>query len=120
MFISTSVGSDRMGRRAKQLLLCVAALSLFAGMALPAWAGDIPRAKTHVEPVYPQVAKSSGISGEVYVEAVVDSHGNVTDVRPASGNLLLSTAAQKAVRQWKFAPGATDRVVVVAFNFVNP
>jgi TonB family protein len=120
MFMSKSMSSDRLGRGANQLLLCVAALSLFAGMALPARAGDIPRAKMHAAPVYPQVAKSNGISGEVYVEAVVDPEGNVKDVRPVAGNLLLSTAARQAVRQWKFAPGVTDRVVVVAFNFTNP
>ncbi len=120
MLTSEPRNSDRIWLRAKQFLLSFAAITLLAGMALPARAGNIPRVNTRVAPVYPQVAKSNGISGQVYVEAVVDSQGNVKDVRPVSGNLLLSTAAQHAVRQWKFAPGVTDRVVVVAFKFVNP
>jgi TonB family protein len=115
-----STNSDRVWRGAKQVLLSVAALALSVGMALPARAGDIPGVKKNVTPVYPQVAKNMKLFGEVYVEAVVDPEGTVKDVRPVSGAILLSQAAKDAVRQWKFAPGAGDRVVVVAFNFVNP
>lgn len=117
---SESRNSNRNWRGVKQLLLSIAALTLFAGLALPARAGDFASVKSRVTPVYPQVAKSMGIFGQVYVEAVVDSDGNVKDVRPVSGNFLLSTAAQHAVRQWKFAPGVSDRWVIVAFNFINP
>jgi TonB family protein len=120
MLTLKSINSDRVWRGAKQVLLSVAALALSIGMALPARAGDIPGVKKNVTPAYPQAAKNLKIFGEVYVEAVVDPDGNVKDVRPVSGAMMLSQAAKDAVRQWKFAPSASERVVVVAFNFVNP
>jgi TonB family protein len=120
----TSIRSDRVWRRAKQVVLSLAALTLAAGMALPARAGDIPRMKMHPSqtnptPAYPQVAKSMNLSGEVFLEVVVDPQGNIKEVRPSSGPYILSRAATEAVRHWKFAPGPYEHVVVVAFNFTN-
>jgi TonB family protein len=94
-------------------------------MALPARAGDIPRMRMHgsqayPSPTYPQMAKNMKLSGEVYLEVIVDPQGNVKEVRPSAGPSILSQAARDAVRHWKFAPGPYDHVVVVAFNFTNP
>lgn len=55
-----------------------------------------------VEPVYPVLAKQSGIEGAVVLEALVNASGQVKDVRVASGNSLLAAAALRAVRQWRY------------------
>ncbi|MFH1337118.1 MAG: energy transducer TonB, partial [Candidatus Zixiibacteriota bacterium] len=41
--------------------------------------GDIkpPRVKTKVEPVYPEMAKKAGITGEILLEVQTDPNGNV-------------------------------------------
>lgn len=57
-----------------------------------------------VEPVYPVLAKQSGIEGAVVLEARVNSSGQVNDLRVASGNSLLAAAALRAVRQWRYRP----------------
>jgi periplasmic protein TonB len=57
-----------------------------------------------VEPVYPVLAKQSGIEGAVVVEALVTASGQVKDLRVASGNSLLAAAALRAVRQWRYRP----------------
>ncbi|MGH9600615.1 MAG: energy transducer TonB [Terracidiphilus sp.] len=90
------------------------ALVLFT--ALPAWA--VARAvKSRVAPVYPEIARRMGISGEVQLAATVNAKGKVTDVKEVRGNHILSLAAAEAVRQWKFEPGQGIDTVNVAINF---
>jgi TonB family protein len=57
-----------------------------------------------VEPAYPVLAKQSGIEGAVVLEALVNSSGQVNDLRVASGNSLLAAAALRAVWQWRYRP----------------
>jgi TonB family protein len=62
-----------------------------------------------VPPVYPEIAKRMHITGEVELQVTVDPQGKVKDVKPVSGNHVLSSAAEDAVRQWKY--------VTVTINF---
>ena len=94
-----------------------AAMALILVIALPAHAGDDRPIKSRVAPVYPEIAKRMHISGAVKLEATVDAQGKVTDVKALSGNRMLSAAAEEAVRQWKFAPGASDSNVNVEVDF---
>ena len=57
-----------------------------------------------VEPLYPPLAKQSGIAGAVVLQALVDQNGALTRLRVASGNSLLAAAALRAVRQWRYRP----------------
>ncbi len=57
-----------------------------------------------VEPVYPPLARQSGIEGEVVLEAVVDRNGKLTGLHLDSGNSLLAAAAMRAVEQWRYRP----------------
>lgn len=93
------------------------ALVILAGLAVPGRAADERAVKSRVAPVYPEIAKRMRVSGVVKLEVTVDADGKVTDVRPVSGNQMLSTAAQEAVKKWKFAPGAGDSTVQLAINF---
>ncbi len=94
-----------------------AALALVLAMALPARAADDRAVKSRVAPVYPEIAKRMRIAGAVKLEAQVDAQGKVTDVKTISGNHMLAVAAEDAVRQWKFVPGAGDASVAVEINF---
>jgi protein TonB len=57
-----------------------------------------------VEPMYPAMAKQTGIQGAVVLDAVVDTTGKVAQVRVVKGNSLLAAAAVQAVRQWRYQP----------------
>ena len=103
-------------RHAKSWLHPAAALALLLAMALPAGA-EARAVKSKVPPVYPEIAKRMKIEGEVTVAASVDAKGNVTDVKPVSGNHILSLAAEDAVRKWKFEPGPSATTVEVGVNF---
>lgn len=59
------------------------------------------------KPPYPRLAKQAGITGVVWVKALVDKDGNVRDAQVAksSGTVALDEAAVKAAFGSKFKPG---------------
>jgi TonB family protein len=65
---------------------------------------------------YPSVLKSRGIGGTVRLKVAIHADGTVKDVEVLGGNPTLVEAAEKAVREWKFAPGG-ESTMVVAINF---
>lgn len=108
---------ERAGGRLGLRVLQAAALAVIVALAMPARAGDTRAVKSRVSPVYPEIAKRMHITGEVQLQATVDAQGKVKDVKPVSGNHMLESAAEDAVRQWKFVPGDGDSVVTVTINF---
>jgi len=69
-----------------------------------------------VEAQYPSILKRRGIGGTVRLKVSVHADGAVKDVEVLGGNPTLADAAEKAVRQWRFAPGG-ESTVTVAVNF---
>jgi TonB family protein len=67
-----------------------------------------PRVIYRVAPEYPVLAHQAGIQGEVIISAVIDSKGNVVDMKIVSGPALLYEAAMKALGKWKFEPTYLD------------
>ena len=63
-----------------------------------------PRIMYRENPDYPTLAHQAGIQGEVIIAAVIDSRGNVVDMKVVSGPPLLYIAAMKALSKWKFEP----------------
>jgi len=62
------------------------------------------RATDTVKPVYPEIAKSAHVSGDVVVYIEVDEKGSVTKVVRSEGPRLLQSSAEEAARHWKFKP----------------
>ncbi|MDR3720406.1 MAG: TonB family protein [Candidatus Acidoferrales bacterium] len=63
-----------------------------------------PKIISSVMPVYPSMAKATGIQGAVVVEASVDQSGNVVATKVISGPPVLRQAAVDALRRWKYQP----------------
>ena len=63
-----------------------------------------PRLISSPSPVYPVLARQAKISGDVVIDAVIDTQGNVVEMRTVSGNPLLALAAMEALRNWKYEP----------------
>ena len=61
-----------------------------------------------VPPIYPSLAKLTRVSGDVVVDALIDSSGNVKTVKVLSGPSILQQAAIETVRQWKYEPARLD------------
>jgi len=72
--------------------------------------GDVKAAKliTSVSPVYPPLAKSQHISGDVKVDALIDERGRVTATKVISGPTLLQQAAMDTLKLWRYQPATLD------------
>jgi TonB family protein len=86
-----------------------------------------PRNLTHVNPVYPDVARQARVQGVVIMECTIDAQGKVSDVRVLRGVPLLDAAAIDAVRQWEYTPTLVNGVpvpvimtVTVSFRLADP
>ena len=71
-----------------------------------------PKKIKDVAPVYPPIAQEARVQGVVIMEARVDEHGNVSDVRVLRSIPLLDKAAIDAVRQWQYTPTTMNGVAV--------
>jgi len=69
-----------------------------------------------VEAQYPSILKRRGIGGTVRLKVSIHADGSVKDVEVLGGNPALADAAEKAVRQWRFAPGG-ESTITVAVTF---
>jgi len=68
----------------------------------------IPPVPIHKEdPVYPETAKASGISGDVFLKVSTDEKGDTTTVLLVDGNPDLAKAAIAAISQWRYEPART-------------
>jgi TonB family protein len=105
-----------LSRRFLSPLILIAALALGPGNASAASRRAIV---SKVPPVYPELARRMHVSGVVVVQLVVAPDGSVSDAKVESGHALLGTAAQDAVRRWKFEPATETTSMTVDVNFAN-
>jgi TonB family protein len=82
-----------------------------------------PTIVKRVPPVYPPIAASARISGDVGVQIVIGADGRVKDAKIVNSIPLLDQAALDAVKQWEFTPlildgkpAATSMRVTVTFT----
>jgi TonB family protein len=75
-----------------------------AGNDLPSVPSDTAKQNlvSLVQPVYPPLAKAARIVGIVRASIVIDSDGNVKDVKLISGHPMLAPSALEAIRKWKY------------------
>jgi periplasmic protein TonB len=60
---------------------------------------------THpVKPGYPLLARQMKVQGSVILRAFIGKDGGIQDLHVLSGPAILASAAQDAVRQWRFRP----------------
>jgi TonB family protein len=79
------------------------------------------KVKSKVSPAYPDIARRMNISGTVKLVVVVTPNGVVKSTKVLGGHPLLVSAAEDAVKKWKFeaAPGEDSGVVEFTFKPVN-
>jgi TonB family protein len=67
-----------------------------------------PRLIHSVPVVYPAIANSTHVEGDVEIQAVINKNGKVISAKAISGPALLQRAAVDAVRQWRYSPATLD------------
>lgn len=72
-----------------------------------------------VAPVYPAIAQSARVQGDVVIEATIDEEGNVADARIVKSVPLLDQAALDAVRQWEYQPSLLNGVPTAVVTTVT-
>jgi len=109
-----------MNGRSRAFRITLAALVLL-GLAVPAISqkaptpegppyrvgGEVSRPEilTNTRPIYTELARRARVTGFVIVEAIIDEHGDVTNVRVLKGLPMgLDQAAVEAIKTWKFKP----------------
>ena len=65
-----------------------------------------------VPPDYPDVARATGASGTVVVQALIGRDGKVADTRVLKSIPALDDAAEQAVRRWRFKPAVSEGLPV--------
>src|SRR5947209_1464515 len=72
--------------------------------------GDVKPAKmvSSVPPVYPALARTQHVAGDVRIDALIDANGRVTTMKVVSGPSLLHQAAMDSLKQWKYQSASLD------------
>lgn len=107
-------GNDSGIRRAAgkcfQLLLAGALLVTLA-------AADSRKALVSPDPEFPEIARRMNLSGIVKVEVVIAIDGTIKSAKVLGGHPVLADAVQKALKKWKYAPGASETTLELNFKF---
>lgn len=77
----------------------------------------VRRAKSKVEPMYPELARKMHLAGTVKIEVVVAPNGTVKEARIVGGHPVLATSALDAAKKWRFEPSPTESTGVIDFKF---
>jgi TonB family protein len=77
----------------------------------------VRRAKTKVQPSYPELAHKMNISGIVKIEVTVAPNGTVKEARVVGGHPVLAQSALDAAKRWRFEPAATESTGIIDFKF---
>ena len=76
-----------------------------APVAAPATnAAQHERLAEAIQPSYPALAQHMNVQGSVVLQALISSDGSIQSLHVMSGPQILATAAQQAVREWRFKP----------------
>ena len=77
----------------------------------------IRRAKSKVQPTYPELARKMNISGTVKIEVTVAPNGSVKEARIVGGHPVLAGAALDAAKKWRFDPAPAESSGIIDFKF---
>jgi len=65
---------------------------------------SVPELRQTIDSTYPLLGQHMKVQGSVVLQAVIGADGTIENLRVLSGPAILATAAQQAVRQWRFKP----------------
>lgn len=75
------------------------------------------KAKTKVNPSYPELARRMNIGGKVKIEVVIGPDGRVKSARALGGHPVLVQPCMDAVKEWRFDAAPEETTQVVEFFF---
>lgn len=110
--------SQRIAAAVLAVVTIVAAFSLSQAGAQTSPSDEINRrAKTKVQPFYPELARKMNIAGTVKIEVTVAPNGTVKEARIVGGHPVLANSALDAAKKWRFEPAPSESTGVIEFKF---
>jgi TonB family protein len=79
--------------------------------------GEDRKVVSRVDPDYPDALKKLYIGGVVRVEVLVSPSGAVKSTKLLGGSPILGQSTMKALKQWRYAPAASDETLTVKVEF---
>lgn len=85
-------------------------------------AAERERIADATQPSYPPLAQHMNVQGSVVLQALIAVDGTIQTLRVMSGPAILASAAQQAVREWRFKPilqngQAVESKATITVNF---
>lgn len=97
------------------LSVCQAVVAAFL---LGAYAhAESRKALANPTPEYPEIARRMNINGVVKVELVIGADGAIKSAKVLGGHPVLADAVQRALKNWKYAPGPSETTMQLEFRF---
>jgi TonB family protein len=110
--------SQRIAAAVLAVVTIVAAFSVSHAGAQTSQSDEINRrAKTKVQPFYPELARRMNIAGTVKIEVTVAPNGTVKEARIVGGHPVLANSALDAAKKWRFEPAPSESAGVIEFKF---
>ena len=111
-----------MSRRSTATLLAVLAFATAGPLGVRAQQTQtndefVRRAKSKVQPSYPELARKMNIVGTVKIEIVVSPSGTVKEARVIGGHPVLASVSLDAAKKWRFEPATVETTGVIDFKF---
>jgi TonB family protein len=75
------------------------------------------RAKSKVQPTYPDLARRMNLTGTARIGVVVAPNGTVREAHIVGGHPVLANAALDAAKKWRFEPAGAESSGVIEFKF---
>ena len=75
------------------------------------------KVKSKVTPVYPEIARKMGLTGNVKLQLVVAANGEVKETKVIGGHPILVNAAVDAVKKWRYETASAESTGTVEFRF---
>jgi TonB family protein len=107
----------RVVRNAVLVFLILAAVSGSISPAGHAQGAMDRKVKSKVDPVYPEIARKMGITGNVKLQLVVSPNGVVKETKVIGGHPILVNAAVDAVKKWRFETASAETTETREFRF---
>ena len=114
------VSIQRTVRGVRNTVLFFLVLTTLAGAFPPtglAQDGMDRKVKSKVTPVYPEIARKMGITGNVRLQLVVAPNGAVKETKVIGGHPILVNAAVDAVKKWRYETASAESTGTVEFRF---
>jgi len=103
------------------ILSVIALVGLWSGLARAAQtyetSGEDRKVISRVDPDYPDALKRLYIGGVVRVEVQIAPNGTVKSTKLLGGSPILGQSTMKAIKQWKYAPAASEATLTVKVEF---